>query len=85
MKPQAATATPREARWTFVARKAPGRGGLSMRKVAVSELEHVRKGNGRAGVRTRLDSPELAMHLTQAFQSAVKRVKRAKGRDAVRT
>jgi hypothetical protein len=56
-----------------------------MRKVAVSELEHVRKGNGRAGVRTRLDSPDLATHLTQAFQSAVKRVKRAKGRDAVRT
>jgi len=55
-----------------------------MKKVAVKDLERIRGGRTRAGVRARLDSPELATNLTQAFRSAVRRVKRANGRDAVR-
>ena len=51
----------------------------------MKELESVRGGPSRAGTATRLDSPELATHLTQAFRAAVKRVKRAKPGRAVRT
>jgi hypothetical protein len=52
-----------------------------MRKIAVSELDRARPGRGRNGAATRLDSPELAQHLTRAFQLAVRRVKRTKARD----
>lgn len=84
MKRSAAAATPAKTRWTFVARKSAGRGGLAMKKVAVHDLERGHSGRNRPGVRARLDSPELAMHLTEAFRSAVRRVKRANGRSANR-
>jgi hypothetical protein len=84
MKRSAAAATPAKTRWTFVARKAAGRGGLAMKKVAVQDLEQGRGGRPRSSVRARLESPELAMHLTAAFRSAVRQVKRANGRNANR-
>jgi hypothetical protein len=80
MKRSVAAATPAKTRWTFVARKAAGSGRPAMKKVAVQDLEHGRGGRTKSGSRARLDSPELAMHLTEAFRSAVRRVKRANGR-----
>ena len=55
-----------------------------MRKIAVSELDRARRIRGKNGTATRLDSPELAQHLTRAFQLAVRRVKRTRGRAGVR-
>ena len=55
-----------------------------MKKVAVKDLEGTRGARPKAGVRVPLDSPVLATHLTRAFRSAVRRVKRANGQGAVR-
>ena len=82
MKHSSTLANAGAARWTFVARKTTGH--VSMRKIAVAELEraHPRRGtNGPAG---RLDSPELAQHLTRAFRLAVRRVKRSKRLNGIR-
>ena len=84
MKRSTAAATPAKTRWTFVALKSAGRGGLAMKRVAVQDLERGHRGRTRPGIRARLDSPDLAMHLTEAFRSAVRRVKRANGRNADR-
>jgi hypothetical protein len=84
MKRSAAPALPGKARWTFVARKSSSRGSLTMAKVAVMDLKGTRTRRAGAGVRARLDSPALATHLTQAFRAAVRRVKRANGRNAAR-
>ena len=71
------------AQWTFVARRTAGR--VSMRKIAVSELERTHRRRGKNGAAAQLDAPELADHLTEAFRLAVKRVKRSKRRNGIRT
>ena len=82
MKRSSVAAPASAGRWTFVARQTTGR--VAMRKIAVSELDRTRRIRGKNGTATRLDSPELAQHLTRAFQLAVRRVKRTKGRDGAR-
>jgi hypothetical protein len=56
-----------------------------MRKIAVSELDRTQRRRGRSVAGAQLDAPELADRLTKAFRLAVKRVKRSKRRDGIRT
>jgi hypothetical protein len=70
-------------RWGFVARQTAGR--VSMRKIAVSELDRTQRRRGRNRAAAQLDAPELADRLTKAFRLAVKRVKRSKRQNGIRT
>ena len=65
-------------RWTFVARQSAA--GVTMRKVEVGKAERLRPRQRKNGAAARLDSPDLAQHLTRAFKLAVRRAKRTNDR-----